>query len=63
MSLKTLIDGKGRHTRFELVKLDFDLLKRLRNAGFMKEGRQGLNSIKNKYFITLFKSHIFGASD
>ena len=40
MSLKTFIDGKGKHTHFELVKLDHNLLDRLRNAGFMEKGRQ-----------------------
>ena len=57
MSLKSFIDGKGKHTQIELVKPDHNPLNRLRNAGFMKKGRQLQKDEVKIYLLATRKAH------
>ena len=57
MSLETFIDGKDKHIQSEFVKLDDNLLKRLRDAGFMKKGRQLQKDEFKKYLLARRNVH------
>ena len=57
MSLKTFVDGKGKRTQYELVKLHENLLRKLRNAGFMKKGSQLQKIELEKYLLARRNAH------